>query len=77
MLLLLALGVPQRPLAALAQLKALEVLLTLQNVDGGWATYENTRGPALLVLPLVASGHEASYRGVVGLAVLRKPEITK
>jgi len=24
--------------------KALEVLLTLQNVDGGWATYENTRG---------------------------------
>jgi len=24
--------------------KALEVLLTLQNVDGGWATYENNRG---------------------------------
>lgn len=24
--------------------KALNVLLTLQNVDGGWATYENTRG---------------------------------
>ena len=24
--------------------KALNVLLTLQNVDGGWATYENNRG---------------------------------
>jgi len=24
--------------------KAVEVILTLQNVDGGWATYENTRG---------------------------------
>ena len=24
--------------------KALEVLLTLQNVDGGWGTYENNRG---------------------------------
>jgi cycloartenol synthase len=24
--------------------KALNVLLALQNVDGGWATYENNRG---------------------------------
>ena len=30
---------------------------------------------ALLVLPLVASGHEASYRGVVGLAVLKQPRV--
>jgi squalene/oxidosqualene cyclase-like protein len=27
---------------------AIHVMLTLQNYDGGWATYENTRGPAWL-----------------------------
>ncbi len=29
---------------------AVDVILSLQNADGGWATYENTRGPAWLEL---------------------------
>mgnify|MGYP000854470520 CR=1 FL=1 len=32
------------PISDVRLYKALEVLLTLQNVDGGWATYENNRG---------------------------------
>ena len=38
--------VPCRHLSAATRVveAALNVLLTLQNVDGGWATYENNRG---------------------------------
>jgi squalene cyclase len=32
------------PLADVRLFDAVHVLLTMQNADGGWATYENTRG---------------------------------
>ena len=33
-----------KPISDQRLFNALNVLLTLQNVDGGWATYENNRG---------------------------------
>ena len=42
------LGLPGTPVTPERQREAAELLLTWQNADGGWATYELTRGPKWL-----------------------------
>ncbi len=38
------------PISPVRLREAVDVILSLQNADGGWASYENTRGPAWLEL---------------------------
>lgn len=54
---------------------AVNVLLSFQNEDGGWATYENTRGPAWLELinpaEVIISAH--TQTGMVTLTASSLP----